>query len=106
MKILLDECLPIDFRHKLSGHEVHTSEWAGFKGMKNGKLLAEAESAGYGVFLTIDQGIPYQQNLRPRKISIIVIRSLTNQIEDLVPIVETILLQLAEIQSGQILFTS
>lgn len=47
MKILLDECLPIDFRHHLPGHEVHTAEWAGFKSLKNGKLLEEAETAGY-----------------------------------------------------------
>ena len=52
MKILLDECLPLDFRHHLTGHEVHTAEWAGFKSLKNGRLLEEAESAGYGVFLT------------------------------------------------------
>ncbi len=31
MKILLDECLPVDFRHLLPGHEVHSAEWAGFK---------------------------------------------------------------------------
>ena len=62
MKILLDECLPVDFRHHLAGHEVHTAEWAGFKSLKNGRLLREAEEAGYEVFLTTDQGIPYQQN--------------------------------------------
>jgi predicted nuclease of predicted toxin-antitoxin system len=39
MKILLDECLPLDFRHSFPGHEVHTAEWAGFKGKKNGDLL-------------------------------------------------------------------
>lgn len=29
MKILLDECLPLDFRHSFSGHEAHTAQWAG-----------------------------------------------------------------------------
>jgi predicted nuclease of predicted toxin-antitoxin system len=47
MRILLDECLPIDFRHSFSGHEAHTVEWAGLKGKKNGDLLQSAESAGY-----------------------------------------------------------
>ncbi len=106
MKLLLDECLPVDFRHQMPGHEVHTAEWAGFKGLKNGKLLREAESAGYDVFLTTDQGIPHQQNLAQRRISILVIRSRTNQIEDLLPIIGTILSKLAEIQPGQIAFTS
>ena len=80
MKILLDECLPVDFRHHLPGHEVHTAEWAGLKGLKNGQLLRDVESAGYDVFLTTDQGIPHQQNLVGRKISVLVVRSRTNQI--------------------------
>ena len=79
MKILLDECLPVDFRHQMPGHEVHSAEWAGFMGMKN---------------------------LAQRRISILVIRSRTNQIEDLLPIIGTILSKLAEIQPGQITFTS
>lgn len=39
MRILLDECLPVDFRHHFPGHEVHTAEWAGLKSLKNGYLL-------------------------------------------------------------------
>lgn len=40
MKAVLDECRPIDFSCHLPGHEVHTAtEWAGFKGRKNGQLL-------------------------------------------------------------------
>ena len=74
MKILLDECLPLDFRHHLPDHEVHTAEWAGFKSLKNGRLLQEAEGAGYSVFLTTDQGIPHQQNLLGRSIAVLVIR--------------------------------
>ncbi len=106
MKILLDECLPVDFRHHLPGHEVHTAEWAGLKGLKNGQLLRDVESAGYDVFLTTDQGIPHQQNLVGRKISVLVVRSRTNQIEDLLPAVGAILVELKRIQPGQIAFAS
>ena len=52
MKILLDECLPLDFRHSFPGHDAHTAEWAGLKGKTNGELLREAERAGYEVLLT------------------------------------------------------
>ena len=106
MKILLDECLPLGFRHHLTGHEVHTAQWAGFKSLKNGRLLQEAESAGYDVFVTTDQGIPHQQNLAGRKISVLVIRSRTNQIEDLLTSVAAILVELAKVQPGQIVFAS
>lgn len=72
MKVLLDECLPIAFRHSFPDHEVHSAEWAGFKGMKNGKLLRAAEEAGYDVLLTTDQGIPHQQSSADRRISVLV----------------------------------
>src|SRR5947209_2008253 len=39
MKVLLDECLPLEFRHELRRHVAHTVQRAGFKGMKNGELL-------------------------------------------------------------------
>lgn len=61
MKLLLDECLPLDFRHSFPSHEAHTAQWAGLKGAKNGELLRAAESAGYDVLLTVDQGIPFQK---------------------------------------------
>ena len=101
MKILLDECLPLDFRHSFVGHEVHTAQWAGLKGKRNGELLLSAELGGYDVFLTVDQGIPFQQVVAGRKLSVMVIRSRTNQIEDLVPLVDSIMLAIARIQPGQ-----
>jgi predicted nuclease of predicted toxin-antitoxin system len=82
MKILLDECLPLDFRHSFPGHDAHTAQWAGLKGKKNGELLRAAEVAGYDVLLTVDQGIPHQQSSTGRKLSIILVRSRSNQIED------------------------
>jgi predicted nuclease of predicted toxin-antitoxin system len=102
MKILLDECLPLDFRRSFSSHDVHTVQWAGFKGKQNGELLGAAEAEGYDVLLTVDQGFPRQQSLAGRKLSIIVVRSLTNQIEDLLPLVDAILQALETIRPGQI----
>jgi predicted nuclease of predicted toxin-antitoxin system len=46
MKILLDECLPVDLRHSFPGHEAHTAQWAGLKGRKNGELLRAAGNGG------------------------------------------------------------
>lgn len=102
MKILLDECLPLDFRHSFPGHDAHSAEWAGLKSKKNGELLRDAEIAGYEVLLTVDQGIPHQQNLAGRKLSIISIRSRTNQLEDLLPFVDAILNALETMAPGQI----
>jgi predicted nuclease of predicted toxin-antitoxin system len=101
VKVLLDECLPLDFRRSFPGHDVHSAEWAGLKGKKNGDLLRDAELAGYEVLLTVDQGISHQQNLSGRKLSIILIRSRTNQLEELLPFVDAILNALESMIPGQ-----
>src|ERR1700690_3676429 len=102
MRILLDECLPLDFRHSFPGHDAHTALWAGFKSKKNGELLLAADRAGYDVFLTVDQGVPHQLPSGSRKLSIILLRSRTNQIEDLLPFVDAILNALETIVPGQV----
>jgi hypothetical protein len=99
----LDECLPRDFRLSFPSHDVHTVQWAGFKGKRNGDLLRSAEAAGYGVMLTVDQGIPHQNNPVERKLSIILIRSQSNMIGDLLPLANAILLALEKIQPGEII---
>jgi hypothetical protein len=40
MKLLLDECLPLDFRHSFPNHDAHTVELSGLKGRKNGGAAA------------------------------------------------------------------
>jgi hypothetical protein len=102
VKIPLDECLPLDFRHSLPGHMVHTAEWAGMKGKSNGDLLRAAESVGYDLLLTVDQGIPHRHNFAGRRLSIIVIRASTIQMEDLLPLVGPILEAIDGIQPGQV----
>lgn len=104
MKVLLDECVPVDFRHSFPEHEVHSVEWAGYKGMKNGALLRAAEDDGYAVFLTADQGVPYQQSTLERKISIIVACAATNRIEDLLPLVPSIRAAMDRVAPGQVVF--
>jgi hypothetical protein len=39
VKVLLDECLPLDFRRSFPNHDAHTAQWADLKGKKNGELL-------------------------------------------------------------------
>jgi predicted nuclease of predicted toxin-antitoxin system len=101
MKILLDECLPSDFRHSFPDHETHSSEWAGLKGLSNGALLRAAEERGYSILLTVDHGIVHQQNPTGRKLSVIVMCAPTNRLQDLTPFVEAVLVALHNIQPGQ-----
>ena len=74
---------------------------AGFKGKKNGELLEAAEAAGYEVLLTVDQGIPHQVRPGNRTVAIVVLRSPTNQLEDLRILTGTVLETLSSIKPGQ-----
>ena len=103
MKILLDECLPVDLRNSFPGHEANTVEWAGFKGKKNGDLLRAAEIDGYTVLLTVDQGMPQQTNAPGRKIAIVLLVAPSNKMEDLLPLVPDVLITLQSIQPGQVI---
>ncbi len=104
MKILLDECVPQDFRKQLPPYDPHTVGWAGLKGLKNGKLLAAAELAGYDVLITLDAGIPHEQDWRSRRIALIVLRAESNKLAQLLPLIPAVVEALATIESGQIVF--
>lgn len=86
--------------HSFPDHDTHTAQWAGFKGKSNGDLLRAADAASYDVLLKVDRGIPHQQSAGLR-LSIILIRSSTNQIEDLLPLVDAISPVLGKIHQGQ-----
>jgi len=60
-----------------------------------------AERSGWQVLLTMDQGIPYQQNLAGRTISLAIIRAKSNRIPDVLPLVPEILSVLRSIKPGQ-----
>ena len=70
MRILLDECVPWPTRHLLSGHDCISVQKQGWKGIKNGELLALAAKE-FNLFVTSDQNIRYQQNLLGSTISVL-----------------------------------
>jgi predicted nuclease of predicted toxin-antitoxin system len=102
MRILLDECIPRKFKNSLAGHDCSTVPEVGLAGKKNGELLSFAEQNGFEVFLTLDKGLRYQQNLAQRNIAIIIIRATSNRISDLLPHAEACLVQIRSIRSGEV----
>ena len=102
MRILIDECIDERFRNSLPGHYCQTARYAGFAGLKNGDLLTAAETARFDVFLTVDQGIEYQQNLSARKIAIIIFRARSTRLKDLLSLAPACLARVESIQPGQI----
>lgn len=102
MRILIDECIPRKFKRSLRGHECATVPEAGFAGEDNGELLSLAEGHGFDVFLTIDKGFEYEQNLAGRKIAVVVLRVASNRLNDLSPRVPACLAALSSISAGQL----
>jgi predicted nuclease of predicted toxin-antitoxin system len=103
MKVLLDECVPRKLKDSLADRECQTVPEAGLAGKKNGELLGLAESLGFDVFVTMDKGVEYEQNLGGRRIAIIVLRSRSNRLIDLLPLVPACLVELSSIAPGQLL---
>jgi hypothetical protein len=99
MRILIDECMDERFRNSLPGYDCQTARYAR---LKNGDLLTAAETAKFDVFLTVDQGIEYQQNLAARKLAIIIFHAKSNRLKDLLPLVPACLKHIESIQPGQI----
>ena len=61
----------------MSGHTVHTAQSRGWNTLSNGALLDAAEDAGFDLLLTTDRRIRYQQNLRARRIALVVLTGST-----------------------------
>jgi predicted nuclease of predicted toxin-antitoxin system len=73
VRILLDECLDWRLGRELPGHEVKTVQDMGWAGIKNGRLLALAES-DFQVFVTGDRNLSFQQNLPRFAIAVVVLK--------------------------------
>ena len=88
MRILLDECVTKKAKKLLDEYEVNTVSEMGFSGLKNGKLLIQAEESGFDILLTIDKNIDHQQNIGKYKLAIVildVLKSNIKYIEELIP---------------------
>src|SRR3954464_13453757 len=102
MRILLDECIPQNLKGYPAPHDCRTVADERWAGAKNGELLSPAAKAGFQAFLTIDRGIEYQQNLATRTLAVILIRTKSNRLADLLSHVPEIVQTLESLQPGEL----
>lgn len=93
--------MPRDLAAELRGHEVGTIEQVGWKGLKNGELLARATER-FDALLSMDKNLPLQNEISRYRIGLILVRARSNRIEDLMPLAGQILEALAAITPGSI----
>jgi hypothetical protein len=102
VKLLLDECVTHDLIPDLAGHEVHTVEDAGLKGLENGDLL-KAAAGVYEVLITVDQKIPSQQSIAGLSIAILILAAKRNSYVRLKPLLPRALAALETVKPGDVI---
>ena len=87
----------------LIGHDVTTVPEAGWAGRTNGDLLALAAGA-FDTFVTIDQSMVEQQDLRGRVLSVLVISAASNRFEALAHLAPALLHALEHLRPGHVVW--
>jgi hypothetical protein len=73
MLILFDHGTPRSIARWLTGHIVIEAVERGSDRLNNGALLKAAEEAAFDLLLSTDKNIQYQQNLKDRRIAIVIL---------------------------------
>jgi hypothetical protein len=76
----------------------HQRRWSD---LDDGPLLAAAD-AEFDAFVTMDQNLRFQQNLRGRKLRIIIVRAVRNTLPVLAPVAPEVLAALTEMAPGDL----
>jgi hypothetical protein len=75
--VLFDHGTPKGLAFVLSEHTVQTAQSKGSDRLDNGALLNAAQEAGFDLLLTTDRRIRYQQNLKARRVALVVLTGST-----------------------------
>ena len=73
MKVLFDQNVPRNLADYLKAHQVTRSVELGWQELTNGDLLDAAQDQRFEVFVTADRNLGYQQNLKGRRLAIVVL---------------------------------
>ena len=102
MKLLLDENLPHQLRNEIAGHDCFTVAYMGWAGIENGELLTRASSEGFDALVTKDANVQYEQNLVNLPLAVVILHAITNDIDDIRPLLPALVQALDNVQPKQI----
>ena len=71
--------------------------------LRNGELLGAAGAAGFDALITVDQNLRHQQNLGTLPIAVVIIRSVSNDIDALMALVPSVLGALASLRPRELI---
>ncbi len=73
----------------------------GWSGIKNGQLLALAQSE-FDVFVTVDRNLSFQQHLPKFSVAVLLLVAPSNRLGDLIPLVPSIIAALPTAVKGAV----
>jgi len=98
LKTPLDEGVPRIIQRRLRELSISSVEEMGWRGIKNGALL-DLMTGQFQIQITTDKSLPFQQNLKQRQISAVIIP--TNDVPSVIELLPQIESALAVISPGQ-----
>jgi hypothetical protein len=75
----------------------------GWSSRRNGELLKLMAAERFEAFLTVDQNLEFQQNVRASGIGIVVVLARTNRLKELRPLVSQMLDALRSLTAGDLI---
>jgi len=91
--------VPRGLHNSLSGHDVRTAHEMGWGDLDNGDLLDAMEGL-FDALVTVDKQLPQQQHIEGRPLGVVVLRSKSNRLPDLLPLVPNLLAALSSLKPG------
>lgn len=74
----------------------------GWAGVRNGELLRRMADAGFAGLITSDANLGFQHAVTRTPVFVVVMRARSNRIDDLRPLVPTVLRAIATARPGQV----
>jgi len=84
---------------------VTTVAKAGWSGVKNGRLLRQADGE-FDILVTVDRNLSFQQRVIDFRLAVIVLKAPSNRLQDLLPLVPQVLDTVATIPLGSVVVIS
>jgi hypothetical protein len=103
VRIFLDECVNRYLARHIPGHTVRTARQMQWTSVRNGALLALVGKE-FEIFLTLDRSIPFQHRVQDLPIAVVILRTRSNALSALLPLVPQFLEQAPTVQPGTVTF--
>ena len=87
---------------ELTGHDAHHVVDLGWSSKRNGELLKLMVAERFEALFTVDQNLPFQQNLRASGIAVVIAVARTNRVKELRPLMPKVLDALRIVKAGEV----